>query len=424
MANWRLVRCPHRRLMAGMSATIISPLGTGRPSAAAAPTPAAAESFVPRRRLLWLGLGTFALGTESLVISGILPAISSDFGVSRSAAGLLVSAFAITYAVAAPITGVIAARFAPKQVLTVAMALFTFANLAAAVAPSFGLLLAARIATGIFASAYTPNASSMAAALSRPDQRGRALAVVYGGLAIATVVGVPLGALIGNHFGWQATFLLVAALGVIAMIGVTIGLPAAPKNPPRTMRQWLAVVRNPRVLAIASTTMVAMMSQFVVFVYVADLITEVTGRATLVPLALFVFGAAGFVGNSLGGRWADTMGAAATSRRAVATMGLSFIAVAGLLALPSGLVATIVAIPVLVVWGIAGWAIIPPQQVRLLAAAPEAGPLVLSVNSSALYAGIALGGAIGGLVLAATGLAVLPLVAAALALAAAAAVRN
>jgi predicted MFS family arabinose efflux permease len=376
-----------------------------------------APQYLPRRRLVWLALGTFALGTESLVIGGVLPSIAEDLNSDVATAGLLVSVFALTYAISAPVMGMLLSRFAPKRVLSAAMVAFVVANLFAAFAPSMGWLMVARVATGIAASMYTPNASAMAGALSRPEERGRSLALVYMGLSLATVFGVPLGTIVAGFGSWRTTFLFVAGIGAIATLGVMKFLPEAPKRPRTTKAQWVAVLSNRQVIRALTITAVFFTAQFAAFTYIAKLITQVAGHPKVsVPIALFTFGIAGFVGNTTAGRLADTWGPSKTSRLAATLMAIGLAALTPLITLGTGVVAIIFGSVALIVWGVGGWALLPAQQVRLLQLAPDAAPTVLAANSSALYLGTATGGLVGSTIVGTIGLNWIGLIGAAIAL--------
>jgi DHA1 family inner membrane transport protein len=180
----------------------------------------------------WLAVGTFALGTEAFVIAGVLPQISDDLSTSQSTAGLLVAVFALTYGLSAPFVNAALAHRQPKMVLRLAMALFVLTNLAAAAAPTFAVLLVARMAAGIFAAAFAPTASATASELVHPAQRGKALALVFGGMSLAMVTGVPLGTVLSNVGSWRTTFVFVAALGLVATIASTGTCPRCPCRPP------------------------------------------------------------------------------------------------------------------------------------------------------------------------------------------------
>jgi predicted MFS family arabinose efflux permease len=404
-----------------MSSSTHSRIGRGSapvPSSAVV-SPAAevsAHKYVSTGRLAWLGLGTFALGTESLVIGGVLPEIGSDLGVSTSTAGQLVTVFALTYALSAPFVGIIASKFATKRVLTVAMALFALANIAAAAAPSFAMLMIARVMSALFAAAYTPQASAMAATVSDPAQRGRALAAVYGGLSVSTVIGVPLGTWIAGLSSWRWTFVFVTALSLAAMVGVHLMLPSIPKGAQRSWSQWMSVFKVRQVRLIVSVTTMAMVAQFTVFTYVAELVhATISDGSRAVALTLLAFGIAGVTGNQLSGRLADAWGPSRTIRSAIALMGASFVGLGVMSQLDRSVIGAVVTVLLVLAWGVGGWGFLPAQQLRLVRSAPDAGPLVLSVNASSNYLGIALGGAIGGGVLAIGSLTAVVIVGAAMA---------
>ena len=176
-------------------------------------------------RLLPLILGAFAIGTETFMISGVLPTIAADLRVSPATAGSLVTIFALAYAVGSPVLAVATADFERKRMLSVALGVFAIANVLAALAPSFFWLAAARVALALSAGAFMPAAVAFATAMHSPAQRGRAIALVYAGMTLATVVGVPAGTLVASLANWRATFLGVGALSAVAVLGVVAMLP-------------------------------------------------------------------------------------------------------------------------------------------------------------------------------------------------------
>ena len=361
-------------------------------------------------RILPLAAGTFAVGTGLLVIQGILPEMARDLGVSVAAAGQLVTVFALTYAVSAPLLSAFGARFDRRRLLVFALAVFALSNLAAALSTSIALLVLARVAAALASALYTPNASVAGAGLAPPEARGRALALVFGGLSISTVLGVPLGTLIGGFAGWRATFLFVAALGAAAAAWVAIYLPAPPPAPATNLGVLFGVLRRPRVSALAAVTALTMSGTFLVFSYIAPLVGLVAGGGTnTVAAALLLFGVFSVLGNFLGGFAADRAGPRRTLVVGLSAYALSLGALWVLANLrPSGAV-VLAAAGALAVWGVSNWAFNPPQQQRLLEAAPDAGSLALSLNASALYLGQAVGSAVGGYALALEQLANLPL---------------
>jgi MFS transporter, DHA1 family, inner membrane transport protein len=348
--------------------------------------------YVSRRRISWLALGTFALGTESMVIGGVLPEIAASFGTTESRAALLVSAYALTYAAAAPLTGFVASRFAPKQWLIGALLAFALANVFAAVAPSFAVLLLARVVAGVIASSYTPNASAAASSLAAPEERGRALSLVYFGMTFATVVGVPIGTVLADFANWRSTFWFVSALSIIGAAGIAVFLPKVPRRAPLQLRAWVQTFRNPAIQRIIAVTMVASVSQFAVFTLFALFVRDFTNNKALIPVALFIFGAIAVFGNSFGGTLADKRGPRFTATLAISGMGLSFALFAIASLLPVGLAAGSLGLIGLALWGVSGWAFLAPLQLRITQVAGAAAPLALGVNATSLYVGIALGG--------------------------------
>ncbi|WP_150130577.1 MFS transporter, partial [Streptomyces sp. 150FB] len=188
----------------------------------------------PRRVLLLplLAVGMFAIGTDGYVIAGLLPPMSRDLGVSESAAGQLVTVFALAYAVGAPLLGIAIGGLRRRPVLVGSLTLFAATNVAAALVHSYAAMLAVRVVAALSAAVFTPAAAAVAPELVPVGRRGRALGTIGAGTAVATALGVPLGTLIGGAYGWRATFLAVAALGVPAVVGVVALLPALPLRSP------------------------------------------------------------------------------------------------------------------------------------------------------------------------------------------------
>ncbi|NUB16437.1 MFS transporter, partial [Azospirillum brasilense] len=180
-------------------------------------TPAAASGVAAGSLLppAFLALGTFAIGTEGFMIAPLLPVMAAEFGMGLSSVAMLVVVFTLVLAVSSPIATVLTGRLRRRDTLLLAMALFTAGNLLAAVSPGFWTLMAARVLMAVAAGLYTPNANALAGAIVGPEKRGRALAIVSGGMTLAIALGLPLGALVGHAFGWRATFLAVAVMGVV-----------------------------------------------------------------------------------------------------------------------------------------------------------------------------------------------------------------
>ncbi|MGW2816462.1 MFS transporter [Streptomyces sp. NPDC001415] len=342
-----------------------------------------------------LAVGAFAIGTDTFVVAGVLPEVVDGLKSSLADVGWVSTVFALTYAVLAPVLGALTGRVERRTVLVISLVVFALGNAASALAPSLGWLLAARVATAAGAALYIPAASASAAALSAPERRGRAMAVVLGGLSAATVAGVPFGTWLAADLGWRSTFWLLAGLGVVCAAAVAGGLPEVRLPAAPGLAARLAPVRDARVLFTVLTTLLFMTGGYLVLTYIGAVLAPATdGNGTTLALLLLVFGVLAVGGTVLGGRATDRFGATPVLLASVA--GLAVV-LATLPLTRDGLATAALAMGA---WGITAMATQPPQQHRLFAIAPTSGPLLLSLNSSATFAGISLGGFIGGRVIA------------------------
>jgi predicted MFS family arabinose efflux permease len=348
------------------------------------------------RNLFWLTLGAFAIGTESFVVSGLLPSLSADLGVSLWRAGQLVTAFSLTYAVATPLLAVTTAAWPRERVLRVAMGAFALANVAAAVAPTYGWLVAGRILLAACAGLFMATAGGYAASSVKPEQRGRAMALVYLGLTVATVVGVPLGTLVGHLFGWRATFLGVAALSAVAWVGLCLPRTPQPLQAVVSLKERIAIARRPDILLGLLTTTTCMAGVFAIYTYLSPLLAQVSGYGdTQVALVLMLFGVGSAIGNLWGGHAADALGPVRVVRRALLGVIALFCLVSVIAMWVPQPVATFAMLAVIVGWGVVGWSFPPAQQLNLVRSAPTLAPVVLSLNSSAIYLGVSVGAVLG-----------------------------
>jgi DHA1 family inner membrane transport protein len=256
-----------------------------------------------------LALGAFAVGTDSFVIAGILPRIGQSLHVSVGSAGLLVTVFALTYAVLSPVLASATAAWPRKRLLQCALVVLAAGNVLAALAPDFGFVLSARAVAGVGAVMYTPTASATAAALVPPARRARALAIVIVGLSAATALGAPTGTLIGSTGPWQDTMWFVAALSVIAAAGISVLMPAVAPPPSAGLRERLVPVRDPRVTLTLATTFLVLAGVFTVYTYIAVSYGRATGSSGTVLAGLLVaWGLAATAGNLASGRLTDALG--------------------------------------------------------------------------------------------------------------------
>ncbi|WDO04443.1 MFS transporter [Streptomyces murinus] len=338
-----------------------------------------------------LALGSFAMGTDSFVLAGILPQIAHGLHISTGAAGQTITAFALAYGLTAPFLAALTSRLPRKPLLAVALALFVLANLASAAAPNLPLLLTARVVAGLGAALYTPNASAAAAVLAGPAARGRALSVILGGLTVGTVFGVPVGTAIGQHLSWGAGLVFVAAVGALALLGVLVVLPGLPIPQAIPLARRFAVPANRRVVAMVAFMLLASGGSIMVYTYTATVLGQIAHiHGTGLPAALLAWGIGGIVGSFGSGWLTDRLGAARTLTVAIALLVVTLAA----LTVCTSMVLVIV---VMVLNGAAGWALATPNNHRLTALAPTLPSVVISFNSSGIYLGQALGAALGGI---------------------------
>ncbi|UFZ08132.1 MFS transporter [Bradyrhizobium ontarionense] len=350
-------------------------------------------------RVFWLALATFAIGTEAFVIAGLLPAISADLGISAAAAGQLVTAYSLAYAIGSPVLAVLLNNVDRKTALVLALSVFIVSNLFAVIAPSFPLLMVSRVLMALGAGLCTPTAIGVAVAISAPERRGRAVALVTSGLTVATVIGVPLGTIVGNQVSWRATFVLVAALGALALAGVLLRLPRNLPTATASFADRLAVARHESVVYAVVTTTFWAIGGLTVFTYLTVPLQRIGFSASEISMALLVFGSAAAVGNMLGGHLADRLGPVPTMAMALAGMATALVLLSATLKTVGPDQSRYLVLFPIFAWGICGWSFFPAQAASLIRIEPQAATVALSLNSSFMYLGFAIGGALGGIVL-------------------------
>ena len=353
--------------------------------------------------LYWLAVGTFAVGTEGFMIAAILPRMATDLFVSVQAAGQLVTIFAFTYAVSSPILTALTGGFDRRKLLILSMSAFAAANLAAAWSQHFWSLAVARILIATSAGLYVPGANALAGALAPPERRGRALAIVSGGISLAVALGVPLGAFFGHRFGWRMNFIGVAGLSVIALAGLLFGLPKGigAGLVTASLRERMAVVRQPPALFALCVTTLWAIGTYSVFTYIALFLATVVGLGGVaIGYVLFLWGASAFIGLLLGGLANDRIGSHRVIFAALPVMALALMSLtlaANFLAQSSRLAPVLTAV---VIWGLTAWGFFPAQQSRLISITGLKGtPVILSLNASFMYLGFSFGAAVGSFVL-------------------------
>lgn len=355
----------------------------------------------PPLALLALTAGAFGIGVTEFVIMGLLLEVGSDLHVSVSAAGLLISGYALGVVVGAPILTVATARWPRKQLLLALMAIFVIGNIACALAPSYGLLMAARVMAALAHGTFFGVGSVVATQLVPPERKASAIAIMFTGLTVANILGVPMGTWLGQQAGWRATFWAVSVIGVVAFAVIAAAVPADREaQADADWRRDLRVLGQRPVLLGLATTVLGYAGVFAVFTYIAPLLIERAGfAADAISPILLLFGGGLVLGNLTGGRMADHALIPAVFASLIALLGV-LLAMGPLLATKTGALVGVAAL------GFAAFATVAPLQLWVMSNARGAGEsLASSVNIAAFNLGNAIGAWIGGIALARIGLA-------------------
>lgn len=351
--------------------------------------------------LIALFLATFVLGSTELVVVGVLDLIAADTGVTVSTAGTLVTAYALGLCLGGPALTAATIRLPRRTLLWVCMLVFLLATLAMVVTTSFALLLVARAVAGALHGAFVGVAFAAVAALLPVERLGRGIAVVLGGIAVSTAMGVPIGTLVGRSLGWRGAFMAIVAVGVIVLAGLLLAIPAiaAPAGGEAAgLRAQARSAFAPRVLAMLAIGVLLLGGQFTVFTYITPFLLQVTAISdSAVSGFLLAYGVATAIGTFAGGWAADR-----DAPRALLAANVVLVLALGLLYL-TGTIPVLTALALLV-WGLAGFGLVPALQYRVATLAGPARDLAASLPASAVNAGIAAGALLGGWALTSSGL--------------------
>lgn len=358
--------------------------------------------------LLALTISAFAIGTTEFVIVGLIPTIAEQLGVTVPSAGLLVTIYALGVAIGAPVLTALTSRIPRKLLLVGLMVLFTLGNLLAWQSPSYESLVVARLLTGLAHGVFFSIGSTIATSLVAKEKVASAIAIMFGGLTVALVTGVPLGTFIGQQFGWRETFLAVSLIGAVATLASVILVPSNIKNQGSAgVREQLKVLTHPRLLLIYAITALGYGGVFTTFTFLAPMMQELAGfSAPTVSWILLAYGVAVAVGNIWGGKLADRHGA-------VRALSFIFAALAVLLLVFQFTAShSIAALLTVIVMGVFAFGNVPGLQVYVVQKAaqytPNAVDVASGLNIAAFNIGIALGSVIGGQTVASLGLAQTP----------------
>jgi MFS transporter, DHA1 family, inner membrane transport protein len=341
--------------------------------------------------LLALAIASFGIGTTEFVIMGLLPDVARDLGVSIPGAGLLVSGYAMGVVIGAPILAIATARVPRKGALLGLMGVFILGNLLCALAGSYWLLMGARVLTAFCHGAFFGIGSVVAADLVPANKRAQAVAMMFAGLTLANVLGVPFGTALGQWAGWRATFWVVSAIGIAAAIAIARWLPKVPHTPSDSMLGEFRVFRRPQVVLAMLISVLASASLFSVFTYITPILESVTGVGPrAVTWILLLFGVGLTVGNVAGGRLADWK----LMPSLIGILGLLVLVVASFSVTSRSLVP---AVATILVWGFLAFALVSPLQIRVVDEAVEAPNLAATLNQGGFNLGNASGAWFGGL---------------------------
>ncbi|MES2167429.1 MAG: MFS transporter [Pseudomonadota bacterium] len=335
-------------------------------------------------------LGNFVTGVSILAPAGMLPELAQEFGVSIHEAGLLITFGALVLCIGSPVSAWLTSALDRRILLSVTVAIIAAAQFASMVAPNYATLMAVRLLMLAVAALFTPQAAGTAAMMVPPERRGSTMSYVFLGWSLALAVGLPLIAYVASHIGWRVAF---TGIGVIALLNLALLVWRIPKGligAPVDLKTWGDIARNPLIVLLLVVTVLQTSGQFVVFTYLGPLFAKLGGSAQLAIIAFSIYGVMGFIGNVIASRVVDTWGAYRTS---LTTIALLLFGIA-MWALGAGVVPLMLAS--MVPWGMAFSSANSMQQVRLAAAAPLFASATVSLNTSGLYIGQAIGSGIGG----------------------------
>ncbi|WP_041614827.1 MFS transporter [Paenibacillus sp. JDR-2] len=352
--------------------------------------------------VLSLTVGAFAIGMTEFVIMGILPNVASDLNVSISAAGQLITMYALGVAVGAPIMTILTSRIPQKKLLCILMLLFILGNGLSVVAPNYAVLMIARIITALTHGTFFGVGAVIASKLVRADKQAGAVSIMMAGLTIANIIGVPIGTYIGQNWGWRASFGAIAVMGVLALIGIIIFIPKLKLSKQVSVLKQISAIARPKLLVYLLIAALGNAGLFAVFTYITPLLTDITGFAEhSVTWILILFGIGVTVGNMVGGKLADW-------KLMPSILGL-YLTIAVVLTIFTFTVHNeIAAVITIFLWGAASFAVFPGLQVRIMSLAQSAPALASTSSHSAGNLGNASGAFIGGWVITHLSLGALP----------------
>ncbi|WP_145946249.1 MFS transporter [Paenibacillus sp. Y412MC10] len=341
-----------------------------------------------------LAIACFVTGMVELIVGGMLDLVSSDLHISVSTAGQLITLYSVVFAVSGPVLLAAASRAERKLLYQCALLVFIAGNVLSVVSPNFTMMVIARILSAASAALITVLSITMASQMAEPAYRARAIGVIFMGVSGSLVLGVPVGMMLGNAFGWRAPFVMISILAVISFIAVQIFITKTPPSKTVPLRKQLASLKNGKIIFGQLITILMLTGHLTLYAYLTPFLQETLHLSPfMLSLFYFIFGIAAVLGGGAGGWVTDRFG----PEKSILTI-VSVFAVAMVL-MPVSTVSVYVCLIVMIVWSMLSWSISPSMQSYLIKAAPESPDIQQSLNSSASHIGIALGSAIGGMVI-------------------------